>query len=105
MATSRWIKAQIDNDLLTLTKNQVDEKIKNNMYGFHHVTFDVLRKRQIEQDEYVANPYEVEEGVMECDRCGGKRVYSVSVQTRAADEPMSTRAFCITCKYHWTQNC
>jgi DNA-directed RNA polymerase subunit M/transcription elongation factor TFIIS len=100
-----WIDAQIKRDLKSMTSMQVAEKLAADRYGFNDATFDKLRKRQSEQDDYVANPFQVEEGVMECGRCGGKRVYSVSVQTRAADEPMSTRAFCVTCKHRWTQNC
>lgn len=101
---SRWILAQMKKDEEILSKEKILEKLQLNKYGFGYETFDELRKRQKEQDEYVSNPYEVEEGVVECDRCGSKRVYSVSVQIRAADEPTSTRAFCVICKHRWTQN-
>lgn len=102
---SRWITAQIKKDEEAgMSKEVISEKLKSDKYGFQHEMFDELRKRQNEQDEYVSNPYEVEEGVVECDRCGSKRVYSVSVQIRSADEPTSTRAFCVICKHRWTQN-
>lgn len=90
---SRWINAQIK------------ENAHAGRYGFNHPIFDQLRKRQMEQDDYISNPYEVEEGLITCGKCNSKRVYSVSVQTRAADEPMSTRAFCVACRHQWTQNC
>lgn len=79
--------------------------LKSVQGGFQNKMFDNLVRIRREQDEYISNPYEVEEGVVECIKCKSKKVYSVSVQTRAADEPMSTRAICTNCKYKWTQNC
>lgn len=73
--------------------------------GFENEMFSHLNRIRQEQDEYISTPYEVEEGVVECVKCKSKKVYSVSVQTRSADEPMSTRATCMNCKYKWTQNC
>ena len=90
---SSWIQAQMRLDG------------GNGKYGFDHPEYDNLRRREMEQDDYISNPPDVEEGVIECMKCGSYNVYSVSVQTRAADEPMSTRAFCTQCKTRLTQNC
>lgn len=103
---SRWIIAQMNDDYENgMTDEQITERYKNNGYGFNHPSFAELKRKTQEQDEYISNPPDVEEGVVECKKCGSKKVYSVSVQTRAADEPMSTRAFCVVCKARWTQNC
>jgi DNA-directed RNA polymerase subunit M/transcription elongation factor TFIIS len=57
--------------------------------------------REIEQDNFLIKPFEIEEGVLEC-KCGSKRVYSYSKQSRSADEPMTTYATCMACKSQWT---
>lgn len=89
---------------LLSTGSSEDEKRLRNNDVFNHTMFDKLRKARQEQDDYISNPPEVEEGVVECHRCGSRRVFSVSIQTRAPDEPMSTKAHCLECKNKWVQN-
>ena len=60
-----------------------------------------LLRVQNEQNDFIENPFEVEEGVIEC-KCGSKRVFSYSKQTRGADEPMTTFAQCMSCKKSWS---
>ena len=57
-------------------------------------------KRMLEQNNFIETPFEIEEGVLECD-CGSKRVFSYQKQSRSADEPMSTYATCMACKKQW----
>ena len=59
-----------------------------------------LMNEEIEQDNFIENPFEIEEGVLEC-KCGSKRVFSYQKQSRSADEPMSTYATCVACKNKW----
>jgi DNA-directed RNA polymerase subunit M/transcription elongation factor TFIIS len=102
---SKWIKSQIRADLSNgITQQEVDRRIKDNEYGFNHCSFKKINKRQQEQDDFILHPYEVEEGVIQCKKCNSWRVYSVSVQTRSSDEPMSVFAICTNCKIRWTQN-
>jgi DNA-directed RNA polymerase subunit M/transcription elongation factor TFIIS len=105
----RWVLAQVKNDLTTKPENvssveYILPKLLSNQYGFNHPSFNLLKTRQQEQDDYISTPYEVEEGVIQCGKCGSFRVFSSSVQTRAADEPMTTVAYCVKCKNRWTQN-
>jgi len=88
-----------------MTEDEVIERFNNNGYGFNHPDFAKLKQRQKEQDDYISSPPEVEEGVVECKQCKSKKVYSVSIQTRSSDEPMSTKAYCTQCKNRWIQNC
>lgn len=69
--------------------------------GWNHPSFDSIRKRLEERDEYLTTPLEVEEGVLQCERCSSRRVFSWSKQTRAADEPMTTFAHCVVCGKKW----
>jgi DNA-directed RNA polymerase subunit M/transcription elongation factor TFIIS len=105
MVTSKWVSTQMYADWNDgMTVEQISERFDNNGYGFNHPSFTELKRKMEEQDEYISNPPDVVEGVVEC-KCGSKKVYSVSVQTRASDEPMSTQAFCTSCKARWIQNC
>lgn len=103
---SEWITAQVAEDLADgVPVDRVRDMLKRRVgYGFDHRSFDRIRSTVKEQDDFAACPFEAEEGVVECFKCGGKRVISVGVQTRAADEPTTTVAFCVKCKNRWTQN-
>ena len=43
----------------------------------------------------------VAEGVVECKKCKSKRVWERSMQTRSADEGMTSFYTCSVCKYKW----
>jgi DNA-directed RNA polymerase subunit M/transcription elongation factor TFIIS len=58
---------------------------------------------ECQEDNFLKNPFEVQEGVLEC-RCGSKRVFSYQKQTRGADEPMTTFAQCVKCGNKWIYN-
>ena len=75
--------------------------LKKGKTAWKHNTFDTSSRQLAEQDDFIENPFEVEEGVLEC-KCGSKRVFSYSKQTRGADEPMTTFAICVACKAQWT---
>jgi DNA-directed RNA polymerase subunit M/transcription elongation factor TFIIS len=78
------------------------QSIKDNKIGWNHGSFENIKFRQNEQDEFIVNPFEVEEGALECKKCGSKRTFSYSKQVRSCDEPMTTFAQCISCKAKWT---
>jgi DNA-directed RNA polymerase subunit M/transcription elongation factor TFIIS len=106
MPNGEWILKQAEHDLESLTLEEyVNERLDTGRVAFEHPMFDKVASDQRERDAYILNPFEVEEGVITCGNCGGNRVFSTAVQTRAADEPMSTACHCVTCKKRWTQNC
>ena len=78
------------------------DNIKNGMVGWKHPIFKNVSHRIEEHDEFIINPFEVEEGVTECRKCGSKRVFTYSKQVRSSDEPMTTFAKCVKCKSNWT---
>ena len=78
------------------------ENIKNNMIGWKHPIYKDIFNRLQEYDEFIIKPFEVEEGVTECKKCGSKRVFTFSKQTRSSDEPTTTFANCAKCKTNWT---
>lgn len=81
-------------------RNEVLNNIKKKKIGWNHECFNEIRIVLEEQDNFVMNPFEIEEGALEC-RCGSKRVFSYSKQTRSCDEPMTTFAQCMSCKLKW----
>jgi len=103
-----WLVAQAKEDVANVCGGNFDRYVSEiydtGKYGWKHPMFDAIAKRLKNYDEYILKPYEVEEGVLTCRKCKSKRVYSSVVQTRAADEPMTTLAKCAQCNYKWSQN-
>lgn len=104
----KWIKCQIYEDFALDDNINIDDYINNivmkKKLGWNHKKFKEYYKKEQEQDDYISNPFEVEEGVIQCQKCNSFRVFSLAIQTRAADEPTTTFAVCSQCKNKWTQN-
>ena len=86
-----------------MVKKKLDDLLKNlkqKRVGWNHSSFDSARAQMEEQDDFIENPFEVEEGVIDC-KCGSRRVFSYSKQSRSADEPMTTYAQCVQCNAKW----
>jgi len=103
-----WLLSQVYDDLADeedpqVIETYIEDVIKQGKLGWDHASFNSIKQSQQEQDDYILNPFEAEEGVVECKKCGSWKVYSVSVQTRAADEPVTTMAQCTMCKTKWQQ--
>ena len=95
------ITYQVVNDILKGVKlPDILSYIKNGEINFKHRSYNDMINEEIEQDNFIIKPFEIEEGVLQC-KCGSKRVYSYSKQSRSADEPMSTYAQCMSCKSKW----
>ncbi len=103
-----WLWSQVYDDLAGENSQAIETYIhtvvKKGKLGWNHPVFKTIKQSQQEQDDYILNPFEAEEGVVECKKCGSSKVFSVSVQTRAADEPMTTMAQCTICKTKWSYN-
>lgn len=79
---------------------QLVENIKQSLVGWDHSDYVDVKHRIEEQDDFIINPFEVEEGVTKC-HCGSERVFTYSKQERGGDEPMTTHAKCVVCKAQW----
>eukprot|EP00397_Hematodinium_sp_SG-2012_P068236 GEMP01109702.1.p1 GENE.GEMP01109702.1~~GEMP01109702.1.p1 ORF type:complete len:106 (+),score=20.63 GEMP01109702.1:53-370(+) len=64
-----------------------------------------LKTRQV--DDVLGGP-EAWEGVEQmsanCPECSAQKAYFMQMQTRSADEPMTTFYKCVTCKYMWKED-
>ena len=77
------------------------EFIKTDKFDYGHETFDIIRKKEREHDDFLIKPFEVSEGVLECSKCGSKQTISTSKQTRAGDESTTVFAMCVKCNSTW----
>ena len=81
----------------------VKDLLKTKKVGWEHAGFKSMVDRIAEQNDFIKNPFEVEEGVFQCKVCGSRRVYSYSRQDRSSDEGCSVYAQCIACKTKWRE--
>jgi DNA-directed RNA polymerase subunit M/transcription elongation factor TFIIS len=82
---------------------QILSLIKNRKLAYNSSTFESPMNKIKEQDDFLQNPIEVEEGIFKC-RCGSKRTMSFSHQTRSGDESTTVFVKCIACGKCWTAN-
>lgn len=66
--------------------------------------FGDIKKAQVEKDDFISNPFVVEEGATKCDKCGSSRTFSYSKQVRSADEGFTTFCTCANCGTKWRIN-
>jgi DNA-directed RNA polymerase subunit M/transcription elongation factor TFIIS len=75
--------------------------IKNLKVNWKHSSLNEYIQEEIEQDNFIIQPFEIVEGITEC-KCGSKRVYSFTKQTRGGDEISTTFNECLSCKSKWS---
>lgn len=73
-------------------------------YGWNHDDYSEIKHKLKEQDDFIVNPFEVAEGVLQCTKCGGTRTLSYSRQVRSCDEGTSVYASCMACKNSWVHS-
>ena len=81
-------------------KELLDE-IKQNKVFWKHTSLNDFIEEEIEQDNFIIQPFEIVEGITQC-KCGSKRVYSYTKQTRGGDESSTTFNECLKCKSKWS---
>lgn len=72
---------------------------------YNDIIFELfyLESKEKEQEviSLIINPPTTEEGDRVCGKCKGKRTISWQLQTRSADEPMTTFVQCVLCPNKW----
>ena len=103
MTTYRKSLYQAIGDFINENNNLKDtvKNIKNEKVGWNHPVFSEIKNHIDEHDDFIINPFEVEEGVTTC-KCGSGRVYTFQKQVRSCDEPMTTFAKCVKCGNNWS---
>ncbi len=77
--------------------------IFNGSYLWTNFIYMNFMEKMNEKDQFLTNPFEIEEGVLECN-CGSKRTISFQRQTRSADEGSTTFVHCVECDAKWRHN-
>lgn len=96
---------QVIGDIISGRKlNDILNSLKSGTVGWEHESFAQFKKELDEQDQFSENPIEIVEGVEKCNKCKSTRVFSYSIQTRSADEGMTTFCSCMACGAKWTHS-
>jgi DNA-directed RNA polymerase subunit M/transcription elongation factor TFIIS len=79
--------------------------LKKDCLLWSHPTFDMEKKKIDEENDFIECPYDVAEGVLKCGKCGCKKIFSFSKQTRSMDEPTTVFARCSNkeCGHKWCE--
>ena len=98
-----------NNTLLTKLKNE-EIKVTDIVYMKPHELnplgiYATIRKKLIVRDQHklAINSKEDEnyEGMFKCGKCKSRKTTYYQLQTRSADEPMTTFITCMSCNNHW----
>jgi DNA-directed RNA polymerase subunit M/transcription elongation factor TFIIS len=97
------ITMQVIGDIIKETSlNNILENLKANSFGWDHPMFSNIKERLDEHDEFIINPFTVEEGIGKCTACGCKRIFTYSRHTRSLDESATTFSTCCNCNAKWS---
>ena len=97
--------------ILKIPTKDIIKNIETSKVDWDHPTFKENADRIAEQNDFIQNPFEVEEGIFQCKAidpatgkvCGSRRVFSYSKQDRSSDEGTSVYAQCVACKTKWRE--
>jgi DNA-directed RNA polymerase subunit M/transcription elongation factor TFIIS len=77
------------------------EDLNQRKVHWKHQSLNEYIDEEVEQDNFIIQPFEIVEGITQC-KCGSKRVYSFTKQTRGGDESSTTFNECLNCKSKWS---
>jgi len=83
---------------------QVAKDLKKGKIGWRSTIYNDVKQKLDEVDLYLEKPFEVEEGVSKCGKCGCEKVFTFPKQTRSGDESTSTFCRCTNCNNSWVQS-
>ncbi len=88
----------------TMTIEEAIKCIEKKEIGLNEKSFHTFKSLQDEKDEFLDNPFDVTEGVIDCPKCFKKKTFSYSKQVRSSDEGFSTFNLCLECSHKWRIN-
>lgn len=83
---------------------EVVDILRREKINYNHEDFELTRDKQKEYDDYLANPFKLEKGLLPCERCKSERTMSSFKQDRGGDEGTSVYSQCLDCKHKWRVN-
>ena len=79
------------------------KELQRGINGFESNTYISQKKLEEREIEIATTPMKVVEGMYQCSRCKSKKTYSRQVQTRSADEGMTSIIQCSECNKVWRE--
>jgi DNA-directed RNA polymerase subunit M/transcription elongation factor TFIIS len=100
---SKTVVFQIITDLKKKKKlPDVLKELKDKKILWKHFDYADIIAEEEEQDNFIIQPFEIIEGITQCNKCGSNRVFSFTKQTRGGDESSTTFNECLKCKSKWS---
>jgi len=87
----------------TFSHAELLEEVKNGISPWDSKTFKKEKETEAQDIAIMTIKLEVSEGLYECSRCKSKKTYSRQVQTRSADEGMTSIIQCSHCNKVWRE--
>lgn len=81
--------------------NDIIQLIKNSIFLDNTNEYKIFKQKLNEIDDFLINPFEVDEGVLDCNKCGSNKTFSYTKQTRGGDESTTVFVVCSNCKSRW----
>jgi len=72
--------------------------------GWNHPAFDVYREIIAEEEKFLIEPPQMEEGIIACRKCKSKKTTYYQRQIRRADEGFTLFITCLSCGEKWREN-
>lgn len=69
--------------------------------GLYAKTRHILKKKELQKEEAAAKLDDDYAGIFKCGKCKSKKTTYYQMQTRSADEPMTTYVTCMECSNRW----
>ena len=82
-------------------QEDVQKILKEKQFMFSHKDFTDIHNLVREQEEFLNNPVQVEECLIESHRCKSHKTFSYAKQTRASDEGTTVFVTCAECKHQF----
>jgi DNA-directed RNA polymerase subunit M/transcription elongation factor TFIIS len=76
---------------------------KDGKLGWKSSVYAEAEAKLYEHDEFLDKPYEVKDGVIQC-QCGSYKTWCFQIQVRSSDEPMTLFARCAQCGHQWSHS-
>lgn len=70
----------------------------------HHPAVQEAHARIQATNDFHENPVQIQEGVIDCPRCGSNETLYFEKQSRSADEPATIYCRCKKCNKAWREN-
>jgi DNA-directed RNA polymerase subunit M/transcription elongation factor TFIIS len=80
---------------------EINNLVQDKLYLYNTSEFDTYKKEINELDDFLNNPFEVDEGVLTCNKCNSNKTFSYTKQTRGGDESTTVFAMCSNCQTKW----